>query len=176
MSFATSSAIGFGYESTATFSPCRTYRYTLFRKWSQGNNYAMFIGLNPSDANETRNDPTIIRCINFAKAWGYAGLCMTNLFGFCATNPKIMLGHHDPVGPDNDKALQACAAGAGVVVAAWGAHGTHMDRNILVEKMIPDLHCLKLTKFGHPGHPLYLPKTLTPKPMNLGLATPETTL
>lgn len=147
------------------FSPCRTYRYALWREWIGGQGYAMFVGLNPSTADETTDDPTIRRCIAFAKAWGYAGLCMTNLFAFRATDPVDMKAAADPVGPENDKHLLDLAAGAGVIVAAWGANGTHQGRAAEVRKLLPALHCLSLTKDGHPGHPLYLRKTLTPIPL-----------
>ena len=144
------------------FSPCRTYRYALWREWIGGEGYAMFVGLNPSTADETQDDPTIRRCIAFAKAWGYAGLCMTNLFAFRATQPEDMKAANDPVGPENDAHLKALAEGAGVIVAAWGVHGTYGGRHNAVRAMLPELHCLALTKDGHPGHPLYLPASLRP--------------
>jgi len=146
------------------FSPCRTYRYTLWREWIGGEGYAMFVGLNPSTADETQDDPTIRRCISFAKAWGYAGMCMTNLFAYRATDPEDMKAVDDPVGPENDANLMDVARGAGVIVAAWGVHGTHKGRNSAVLAILPALHCMALTKDGHPGHPLYLRKTLTPVP------------
>lgn len=144
------------------FSPCRTYRYALWREWIGGDGYAMFVGLNPSSADENLDDPTIRRCVAFAKMWGYSGLCMTNLFAFRATDPKDMKAAADPVGPDNDEHLRTLAVEAGVIVAAWGANGTHRGRDAEARKMLPVLHCLALTKAGHPGHPLYLLKTLTP--------------
>jgi hypothetical protein len=146
-------------------SPCRTYRYALWREWIGGEGYAMFVGLNPSTADETQDDPTIRRCIAFAKAWGYGGLCMTNLFAYRATKPKDMKAAADPVGQDNDAHLLTLAAEAGVIVAAWGANGTYRGRDIAVRELLPSLHCLQLTKDGHPGHPLYLLKTLVPIPM-----------
>lgn len=148
----------------ALLSPCRTYRYDLWRTWLGGDGYAMFVGLNPSTADETKDDPTIRRCISFAKAWGYAGLCMTNLFAFRATDPQEMIVANDPVGPQNDEILRMHANDAGVVVAAWGVHGTLLQRDKTVRTMLPKMHCLRLTKDGHPGHPLYLPKTLVPQP------------
>jgi len=144
------------------FSPCRTYRYTLWREWIGGSGYAMFVGLNPSTADETQDDPTIRRCIAFSKAWGYSGYCMTNLFAFRATDPAVMKRHPEPIGDFNDAWLLSCAAGAGVVVAAWGTHGTHLGRDAGVRRLLRGLHYLRLTKDGHPAHPLYLPKTLTP--------------
>ena len=83
----------------------------------------MFVGLNPSTADEVSDDPTVRRCISYAKAWGYAGLCMTNIFAFRATDPKDMKAVHDPVGMDNDMHLLRVSRHAGVVIAAWGAHG-----------------------------------------------------
>ena len=142
---------------TTTFSPCRQYRYTLWREWglfkSTKLDYVMFIGLNPSTADETLNDPTIRRCIGYAKSWGYRSLCMTNLFAFRATDPKVMKQQDDPVGPDNNKHLLKCAKGAGVIVAAWGLHGAFMDRGQQVRALLPQLHCLRLTKGKHPEHP-----------------------
>ncbi len=153
-------------ERTATLSPCRRYRYTLWRNWgdllASGKGYAMFIGLNPSTADETEDDPTIRRCITFAKTWGYDGLCMANLFAFRATDPSVMLAEPDPIGQDNDSHLLVMAGNAGVVVAAWGTSGVHMGRADAVRKLVPHLHYLRLTKDGHPGHTLYLPGDLAP--------------
>jgi hypothetical protein len=153
-------------EKSATFSQCRKYRYTLWRKWGGlfASGYAMFIGLNPSTADETQDDPTVRRCIGYAKDWGCAGLCMTNLFAFRATFPNDMKIAKDPVGPNNDYVLIDMSKYAGIIIAAWGIHGTYLGRDKDVQGMIPNLSYLKLTKKGFPGHPLYLPKQLTPKP------------
>ena len=153
-------------RSPATFSPCRSYRYSLWREWGEDSlGYAMFIGLNPSTADETRDDPTVRRCINFAMYWGFGALCMTNLFAFRATDPTVMKVQSDPNGPDNNATLKKLATDAGVVVAAWGTHGTHRGRDKEVLGMLPGLKCLALTKDGLPKHPLYLLKTLRPMPL-----------
>jgi len=146
---------------SAMLSTDRRYRYTLWRLWGPGG-YAAFIGLNPSTADETSDDPTIRRCIGFARAWGFGGLCMLNLFAFRATQPADMKRTADPVGELNDVTLAELAGSAGVVVAAWGANGTHRGRDAQVRAMLPRLHYLRLTKDGHPGHPLYLPASLRP--------------
>lgn len=144
------------------FSADRTYRYTLWREWIGGQGYCMFIGLNPSTADETQDDPTIRRCIGYAKSWGYSALCMTNAFAFRATDPKVMLAAAYPIGQENDVHLLRVSQGAGVIVAAWGSHGTHRGRDQEVRRMLPKLHCLSLTKAGQPGHPLYLKASLVP--------------
>lgn len=168
------------------FSPCRLYRYTLWRHWAfefgeehpelVQRSYVQFIGLNPSTADETKDDPTIRRCIGFAKAWGYGALCMTNLFAWRDTYPANMKKVNDPVGPDNDRWLMEIAKGAAVVVAAWGGHGTHQYRNVKVRQMFREsgmqLHYLRLTKFNHAEHPLYLPASLTPIPFKTELPAP----
>ena len=77
-------------KSGAIFSSCRKYRYALWRNWDETKPCVMIIGLNPSTADENENDPTITRCINFAKSWGYGGVCVTNLFAYCATVPSDM--------------------------------------------------------------------------------------
>lgn len=148
---------------SATFSPCRLYRYSLWRCWGPASGrYVMFVGLNPSTADELLNDPTIRRCIAYARSWGYAGLCMANIFAFRATQPADMKACLDPIGPENDRYLLRLFQLAGVVVAAWGTDGAHLSRGEAVNALLPKLHCLKRTKDGHPGHPLYLRKSLTP--------------
>lgn len=141
------------------FSTCRLYRYTLWREWDLMNSqYAMFIGLNPSTADETKDDPTIRRCIDFAKQWGCGALCMTNLFAFRATNPKVMMAQSSPIGHENDNWLACCARDARFIVAAWGNKGRFLGRDEEVLKIVDNLDCFGLTKEGCPSHPLYLPK------------------
>lgn len=145
---------------TAQFSPDRVYRYALWRTWDASNgSRVMFIGLNPSTADETQDDPTIRRCVGFAKRLGAGQMIMANLFAFRATDPFTMLKlvHTDPVGPDNDAWLARLAEHAGIIVAAWGAHGGHRHRDEQVIGMFSDrLFALGVTKDGHPRHPLYL--------------------
>jgi hypothetical protein len=125
--------------------------------------YAVFVGLNPSTADETEDDPTIRRCIDFAKGWGYGALCMVNLFAYRATDRAIMKAQHNPVGADNDRWLLESAEHAGIVVAAWGSDGTHMGRGQAVRKLLAGrLSCLGVTKNGQPRHPLYLKASVTP--------------
>lgn len=146
------------------FSRDRAYRYVLWRVWANlaAPRYCAFVGLNPSTADEATDDPTIRRCIGFAKDWGYDALAMLNLFAFRATDPRDMKAADDPVGDDNDYWLAKIAAEAGIVVAAWGNHGAHQNRAIAVRVLLPGLHCLRMTKAGHPEHPLYLAGDLEP--------------
>jgi hypothetical protein len=122
----------------------------------------MFIGLNPSTAGETEDDPTINRCINYSKDWGYGGLCMANLFAFRATAPSDMMASNEPIGLDNDEWIKKLAKEAGVIVAAWGNDGSYLERSKEARKMIPDLMCLKINKSGEPAHPLYQLGTAKP--------------
>ena len=141
------------------FSEDRIYRYVLWREWDMLNSaYAMFIGLNPSTADETQDDPTIRRCIGFAKEWGFGSLCMTNLFAFRATKPEDMKKSVDPVGQDNDYWLKECGSNAGRIIAAWGTHGCFMNRDYSIMTTVKNLKCLGKTKTGFPKHPLYLKK------------------
>ena len=154
------------------FSPCRDYRYTLWREWDAANTtYCQFIGLNPSTADETKDDPTIRRCIAFAKALGYGALCMTNLFAWRDTLPAKMKKAKEPIGPENDRYLIEVGKSAGVIVAAWGLDGRHFYRGMKVQQMFRGegltIYCLRLTKVGYPEHPFYLPKSLRPISFNL---------
>lgn len=153
-------------ERKTIFSPCRQYRYCLWREWDMMNDsYAVFVGLNPSTADEVEDDPTIRRCADYARRWGYGALCMVNLFAFRATRPDVMKASASPVGPDNDRWLVDVARDAGVVVAAWGVDGIHLHRDKEVARLLAGrLSCLSITKGGHPGHPLYLNRSLKPVP------------
>jgi len=150
--------------SSAEFSPDRVHRYELWRTWDKSKGIAMFIGLNPSTADEIKNDPTVTRCINYAKKWGYGGMIMSNIFAYRATDPKIMKGATDPVGPDNDEWLVKSSKEASLIVAAWGNHGEFMERGTAVMNLFDgtELHCLSLNKTGHPKHPLYCSSSLKP--------------
>lgn len=156
------------------FSPCRKYRYTLWREWpldifaghegtAQGparrESYVQFIGLNPSTADETKNDPTVTRCIDFARRWGFGSMVMSNLFAWRDTLPENMKAAPAPIGPDNDQWLLELASGAGLVVAAWGNHGKHMGRQDAVKKLLEaiEMKCFLITGQGCPIHPLYQP-------------------
>jgi len=145
-------------ETGATFSPDRNYRYSLWRRWEHRAPYALFIGLNPSTANEQEDDPTIRRCKRFAADWGYGAVYMANLFALRATDPDDMLAHNAPVGGDNNTWLQNLARDAGIIVCAWGAHGGHRQRDEEVKCLLAEhnLMCLGITKTGKPRHPLYI--------------------
>jgi hypothetical protein len=154
-------------RTDAKLSDCRKYRFALWRIWDESKPYAMFIGLNPSTADEVENDPTINRCINYAKSWGYGGLCMANLFAFRATAPMDMMAAIDPIGVGNDEWLVKLAENAGVVVAAWGNSGSHLNRSKQVLELLQNLHCLRMNKSGEPAHPLYQKSDLQPMPMRI---------
>lgn len=151
----------------AKLSKCRKYRYALWRIWDDSKPYAMFIGLNPSTADETEDDPTINRCIGFSKNWGYGGLCMANLFAFRSTDPRVMMASNNPVGTNNDDWIKKLSKEAGIVVAAWGNNGSYMDRSKKIVDMIPNLMCLRINKTGEPSHPLYQHGSAQPIKMRL---------
>jgi hypothetical protein len=116
--------------------------------------------LNPSTADAFQLDPTNRRCVGFAQAWGYGALVTTNIFAFRSTNPAGLRTADDAIGPENNEAIVTAAKNADLVIAAWGAHGELQDRGNAVHQMLGKagvpLHMLRLTKAGHPGHPLYI--------------------
>jgi hypothetical protein len=154
-------------RSQCVFSPCRTWRYTLERWWGEGA-YANFLCLNPSTADEVQNDPTVTRCLNYARAWGFAGCIVTNIFALRSTDPHGLLLHPDPVGPANDEYIMDVARGAGIVIAAWGVWGKLQERGrssaAHLSRAGVRLSSLGITKEGYPRHPLYLPAAATPSP------------
>jgi hypothetical protein len=152
----------------AQFSDCREYRYVLWRTWDEGNGHVMFVGLNPSTADETKDDPTIRRCIGFAKRWGFGGIYMLNIFALRSTDPAKLYSDTEPIGPRNDEFLRMYADAAGKIVACWGNHGALNNRGLQVIDMLgmENLFCFKLTKNDNPGHPLYLSKDTEAVPLS----------
>lgn len=141
--------------SIAQISHCGLYRYTLERAWSIGTSRMLFIGLNPSTADWASDDPTIRRCVQFAKREGHDGLLVGNLFAFRTKSPAELREVSLPVGPDNDYWLKKLAERATQVVLAWGNHGRLLKRDQLVAAMFKGAHCFGITKEGQPIHPLY---------------------
>lgn len=160
---------------SATISACGQYRYSLSRIWGDGPLLG-FVMLNPSTADGEQDDPTIRRCKAFARDAGFAGIVVGNLFAWRATAARELRQVGDPIGPDNDLHLKELIARPNIVVCAWGAGGTLMDRGQTVLKMMREArkqpYCLRLSSKGVPMHPLYLPASLRPTPIVIGAHLP----
>lgn len=153
-------------DRTAVISPCGTYRYLLTRVWDQTLPNVGFIMLNPSTADADTDDPTIRRCVGFAKSWGYGGIAVRNLYALRSTDPRALRTHPHPHGPDNYRYLEAAIHDA-LTVCAWGANADPIDSRGLIDALIGwggRPHHLGLTKAGFPKHPLYLRADTTPSP------------
>jgi len=149
---------------SASFSPCRNYRYELWRRWGAepASDYVAFIGLNPSTADEANDDRTVSRCINFAKAWGFQAMVMLNLYAYRATDPEEMKVQSDPMGPLNLDTVVRVSRQAKLRIAAWGTNAKELHAESLCDAIGLPIHCLRKTKRGFPGHPLYIPASTTP--------------
>jgi hypothetical protein len=148
-----------GIESGAIFDVSSRYRYSLWRAWSAYNPRIAFILLNPSTADEQRNDPTIQRCIGFARAWKFGSMEVVNLFAYRATDAKELLKIDNPVGEENNCYLVQAVERCSTVVVGWGSRGTLLGRDRQVLALLAgrkDVFCLGITKDGQPRHPLYV--------------------
>ena len=160
----------------ARFSKCGTWRYWLMREWEPDNykGKVIFIMCNPSTADHRVNDPTVAKCVRYAKDWGFGGLFVLNIFALKSTDPKLLYTHENPVGDENDEHIRETIElnalrdlpGSLRVICAWGTHGALKNRGKQVKNMLDEMgiraHALKLTKDGHPQHPLYIPKDQQP--------------
>ncbi|MEV1040392.1 DUF1643 domain-containing protein [Streptomyces sp. NPDC050204] len=142
------------------FNTGRTHRYLLTRLWDQTRPLAVFVMLNPSTAGARDNDPTVTRCISFARRERAGGLAIVNLFARCATDPAALKTDPDPVGAYADSFIDHTVATSPLVVAAWGAHGSLHGRAEQVATRLWQrgigLRCFGTTDHGQPLHPLYL--------------------
>ena len=151
-------------NSWAVIDESRQYRYSLSRVWEVNGPRLGFVMLNPSTADGFTDDPTIRRCIGFARTWGYGGLKVVNLYAYRATNPNDIWKVEDPVGPDNDLYIRKMVEDCSGIVAAWGAGAKDRKRIDHVLQLLGDVKCLGKTKAGDPWHPLYKPIRLKPQP------------
>ncbi len=116
--------------------------------------------LNPSTADAAQDDPTIRRCISFAKREGFGRLEVVNLYAFRSPSPSVLFAAPDTVGPGNDHEIEAALDRADSVVAAWGNHAEQervTEVALLIERSGKVSSCFGLTKLRQPKHPLYLP-------------------
>lgn len=164
-----------GITKSAEISNCGRYRYVLLRTWDDSQPIATFIMLNPSTADADVDDPTIRRCIGFAKSWGRGGVTVLNLFALRSTDPKVLwsqTGFDDTVGYHNDDRIRRYLRCSSLMVAAWGAWDNAWMRRrlITIQDMVrfekQSLWCLGRTKNGSPRHPLYVPGSQEPAPFD----------
>jgi len=154
-----------GTRSAVGFSPCRRWRTWLERRWDDrpigSGHHAAFIGMNPSTADETADDPTVQGCMARARAWGYGAAVMLNAFAYRATDKQRLLETDDPIGRGNDADILRLCAAAGVVVVAWGqpprplrGRGPALAAMLRAAGIQP--RCFAINADGSPKHPLYI--------------------
>lgn len=151
----------------AVFSRCGLYRYLLWRMHHPRGRLLGVGMLNPSTADEYRDDPTIARCHRLARQPGYPGLLIWNLFALRATDPAMLRKVDDPVGPQNDAAIDLALSLCARTVLAWGNHGKLAERSTEVMNRCQasgtTLAAFGLTGQGEPRHPLYLAANVRPR-------------
>lgn len=146
----------------AVFSTDRRYRYLLSRRVSMlSARMCLFIQVNPSKADEIKDDPTVRKNIGFARRWEYGWLEVVNIFAWMATDPEDMKAADEPIGPANDIYIREAVLRADLTVCAWGNHGSYLGRSKQVMDMLrplgKTLYCLGTNDSGEPKHPLYVP-------------------
>lgn len=157
----------FENENGAIIDSTERYRYSLWRNWDITLPRVTFIMLNPSTADSSVNDPTINRCIAYAKNWGYGSLEVVNLFAYRATKPIKLRGALDPIGEENNQHILNALTRSEKVIPAWGINGTLLNRDKDVIELLRQndapVFALQLTKDGHPRHPLFVKANRIPE-------------
>ena len=152
----------------AEFDASMKYRYKLWRGWNLARPKLLWILLNPSTADELKDDPTLKRCIKFSLLWNFGGLEIVNLFAFRSTGPAL-LAKVDAVGPHNDDHILGAISLAHEIVVGWGNYGDLHGRGKEVIELIrksgfnKPIRCLGHTRSGNPRHPLYMPYSALPR-------------
>jgi len=148
-------------DRSAVISRDGRYRYALRRVWDTTKPTLLFIGLNPSTADARVDDPTLRRCIRFARTWGFGQVTVANLFAYRTPSPSELRRARDPIGPRNDAWLRRLIGDADEVAVAWGNHGSYLARDRTVLAMLERPKCLGVSRRGLPKHPLYIRATTT---------------
>lgn len=157
----------------AAFDPARQYRYALTRIWDARTTRLPWIMANPSKADAFQLDPTVTRCIDFTRRYGYGGLIVLNRAALRATDPRKLRDHPAPIGPHNADVIRAVLASLdwrkpADVVCAWGALVPPAESAQLVQLIRDTGHtpvCLGRTGRGQPRHPLYVAGKTPLEPM-----------
>lgn len=162
-----------GVRGEAWFSPCGRYRLLLTRSWDDAEKpgSVLWIGMNPSTAAADVDDPTVAKECRFTRRWGYGRYVKANVMDYRATHPRMLLADGVvPRSPENLPAILTAAREASLVILAYGVlhkrlacHGEAVRRALEAEGV--QAYALKLTKEGHPGHPLYLREDAEPFPL-----------
>lgn len=165
-----------GVLRRAWYSECERYRNALLIQWDATRKPKCFVGLNPSTATELEDDPTIRRCIDYARRWDRGGLLMLNASAFRATDPRVMLAFDgDQIGPENTIAFlehMIVEFETGPPVAAWGANAKKIvippggNRADELRVLMGVMDCLGFNRDGTPVHPLYQRADLLPVAFN----------
>ena len=153
--------IGEGISGAVFSDEDRHFRYALWRFWRPNDDKLLFIGLNPSTANDIKDDPTIRRLIVFAKSWGFGGLFAGNLFSLVSANPDALWfsPSTEQVNGPNDCAIKRMSDLSVKVMVGWGNEGKNAGvrpKEVLALIGKP-VFCINATKAGEPIHPLYMP-------------------
>jgi hypothetical protein len=156
-------------QRTALLSECGSYRYRLGRIWEPAGPGILFVMLNPSTADAFQDDPTIRRCMGFARSWGFGSFHAGNLFAWRSSKPADLFLTEDPAGKENHLHLEALARDCSRIICAWGNEpvlkkmGVSDGRNLLPPAIRNrELYYLRQSKGGTPWHPLYLPSEVSP--------------
>ena len=128
----------------------------LWRKWDDSKPNVLFIGLNPSTADESINDPTTKRIIAHSKRLGFGGCFLMNCFTKIATNPRDLTPSGD--WKENLSWVDKIAPICDEKVFAWGNANLvkELGRDTFFIKRFPNAKCLGVNLNGSPKHPLYL--------------------
>ena len=147
----------------AILSPCGAYRYRLWRQWDDLRPILVWVMMNPSTADDVDDDSTIRRVVDFSKRFGFGGIDVLNVFALRSTDPRRLLAHPDPFGPDNERTLMDARHRhlLSNLVVAWGnplggRRLANYYQRARVALCTQNPQCLGANKNGHPKHPLYL--------------------
>ncbi len=152
----------FPQEAWACFSEDDKYRYKLSRLIDIGKGKIVWCMLNPSTANAFILDPTLRKCLEFSKRWGFRQMSIINLYALRATNPKELYKVKYPIGMENDNAISGECENADMIICGWGQEKIVKSYNFdKMKKYFKNKHvcCLGTNKDDSPKHPLYLPYT-----------------
>lgn len=154
------------------------YRYIL---GTSGDDPLICIGINPSTAAPENLDNTLKSVERIARGNGHDSFIMFNVYAQRATNPDDMeRDFNEMLHAENIKAFRYILSRCKKTPSVWAAWGAIIEKRSYLPALVSDFVSVsndfgavwysvgRISKKGHPHHPLYLKSDLKKEPFDVG--------
>lgn len=160
------------YTKYASLSDDKRHRFLLTRKWKTQKEERYILGLygevlwillNPSNANDTIDDPTIKKIVTFTDRMGFTSLSVVNLYSYISSSPAVLWNEQtrEERKDLNFAYIKAAADKATRIMFTWGDYQVAHTMGAKITAMLLAngnriFYCLGKNVNGSPKHPVRL--------------------